>query len=75
MEKFTTLNVSRSAAILRENIDTDIVIPISRMVGNFDARHVSGNGASAPFATSRTARKTRSSFSTARPYRGRTNPH
>jgi 3-isopropylmalate/(R)-2-methylmalate dehydratase small subunit len=33
MEKFTTLT-SLAAPLLRENIDTDIVIPISRMVGN-----------------------------------------
>jgi 3-isopropylmalate/(R)-2-methylmalate dehydratase small subunit len=33
MEKFTQLTAV-AAPILRENIDTDIVIPISRMVGN-----------------------------------------
>ena len=33
MDKFATLN-SVAAPILRENIDTDIVIPISRLVGN-----------------------------------------
>jgi 3-isopropylmalate/(R)-2-methylmalate dehydratase small subunit len=33
MEKFTTLT-SVAAPLLRANIDTDIVIPISRMVGN-----------------------------------------
>ena len=33
MEKFITLT-SVAAPLLRANIDTDIVIPISRMVGN-----------------------------------------
>src|SRR5262245_32795704 len=33
MEKFATLN-SVAAPILRENIDTDIIIPINRLVGN-----------------------------------------
>jgi 3-isopropylmalate/(R)-2-methylmalate dehydratase small subunit len=33
MEKFTTLNAV-AAPILRENIDTDVIIPISRLVGN-----------------------------------------
>jgi 3-isopropylmalate/(R)-2-methylmalate dehydratase small subunit len=33
MDKFATLN-SVAAPILRENIDTDVIIPISRLVGN-----------------------------------------
>ena len=33
MDKFTTLN-SVAAPILRENTDTDVIIPISKMVGN-----------------------------------------
>jgi 3-isopropylmalate/(R)-2-methylmalate dehydratase small subunit len=33
MDKFATLN-SAAAPILRENIDTDVIIPISRLVGN-----------------------------------------
>ncbi len=33
MQKFTTLTAV-AAPLLRENVDTDIVIPISRMVGN-----------------------------------------
>jgi 3-isopropylmalate/(R)-2-methylmalate dehydratase small subunit len=33
MNKFTTLNAI-AAPILRENIDTDMIIPISKMVGN-----------------------------------------
>jgi 3-isopropylmalate/(R)-2-methylmalate dehydratase small subunit len=33
MDRFATLN-SVAAPILRENIDTDVIIPISRLVGN-----------------------------------------
>ena len=33
MDKFTTLN-SVAAPIMRENIDTDVIIPINRLVGN-----------------------------------------
>jgi 3-isopropylmalate/(R)-2-methylmalate dehydratase small subunit len=33
MDKFATLN-SVAAPVLRENIDTDVIIPISRLVGN-----------------------------------------
>jgi 3-isopropylmalate/(R)-2-methylmalate dehydratase small subunit len=33
MHKFTTLN-SVAAPIMRENIDTDVIIPINRLVGN-----------------------------------------
>jgi 3-isopropylmalate/(R)-2-methylmalate dehydratase small subunit len=33
MQKFTTLSAI-AAPILRENIDTDVIIPIARMVGN-----------------------------------------
>jgi len=39
MEKFTQLTAV-AAPILRENIDTDIVIPISRMVGNATRGHL-----------------------------------
>jgi len=46
MEKFTTLNAV-AAPILRENIDTDIVIPISRMVGNSARGHLGNWGFSA----------------------------
>ena len=39
MQKFTTLT-SVAAPLLRENVDTDIVIPISRMVGNATRGHL-----------------------------------
>ena len=69
MDKFATLN-SVAAPILRENIDTDVIIPISRLVGN-SVRGTLGKWGFTALRYKPDGRRIPNSCSTANPIAGR----